>query len=178
MSSGVRHMPVTRREEEAFAADAAEFARDAVGGLRASGAHQRARERGMRLDRDVAIAAYREIRSDADSEPRDAAQIGRDAMFLHARVDDCVGRAQRDEIGHLHRRDGDAVMLGEDVDEFDHAVRALAENAVDLRAVVEQRIIERHAAADHRGERIVAERNAKIVFRQTRRDGRGDLVGP
>ncbi len=132
--------------------------------------------RRMGLDRHVAVPARREVWTQPDHETCDPAQIRRDAVLLHAGVDQNVGRAQRDEIRQGQRRNGDMSRPGQDVDHIQRRLRQIGDHAVDFGAISIKRVVEGHAPSDDRRVGVMAENHAAPLPCQSRRDRGGDLV--
>ncbi len=158
MLSGVPQNSGARRAKKPLLAEAAQRARNSVAGPGAARLHHRPGAGGMGLDRDVAILADREIGTEPHGDPREATQIRRHAIFLHARVNDRIRPAQGDEVRRMQRRDRDAAAAREDFEKLHGVFRAAADNPVDLRRIVEERVMKRHATSEHRRMRIIAER--------------------
>ena len=161
---------------EAAAADAAKVAWNMVVGPSFAGFDELAGVVGMRLDGDVAVQSGGEMRAEADGEIGDLAQIGRHAVLLHSRVDQHVRRAEREEIGQLQRGHRDDAGYRQHPYDFQRSLAAVALNAVDLGAILEKSVVERHATPNDRRVRVVTEHDAVALPRQTRSNRRSNLI--
>ena len=162
--------------DKAVAADAAEVAWNMVVGPSFADFDDLAGVVGMRLDGDVTVRAGGEMRAEADGEIGDVAQIGRHAALLHSRVDQHVGCAERDEIGQLQRGHRDDARYHQHPYDFQRSLAAVALNAVDLGVIVEESVVERHAAPNDGRVRVVTEHDAAALLRQTRSNRRSNLI--
>ncbi len=153
--------PMPVRIYEALFADAPEVARHAVRQICRPLLDHTSNLGRMCLNGDVAVGPNLEPRPQPDSQLRYAAQVRRHPVFLHSRVDQHVRHTERDQISQLQRRDDDMSGFGQNIGDLGRRLRPLAGNAVDLRPILKQGVVEGHAAADDRWERIMAQNNAR-----------------
>jgi hypothetical protein len=152
-------MPSARpvRIDEAFRTNTTELIRDTVGCVRRPGCYNLPDARGLGLDRDIAIYADAEKRSEPHSNACHAAKMRRNAVFLHTGIDQHVKRADCKNIRKLERRHHDTVGIGQRSGSFYCGLRPNAFDSVDHYLVTKEHVVKGHTAANDRREWVVAE---------------------
>ncbi len=105
-------------------------------------------------------------------------QIRLDLVFLHPRIDQHFERLDDEKIEQPKPCHNNARGQFEPAAQLDAGVGANRRNAADGDRFVEQGVMERHLAPDHRRKRVVGQDNLVAITAEQNRNGGCDFIGP
>ncbi len=170
-------MACFRGADETLFAVAAEQGRRPVRRRRAASGQEVAEAIRTGLHRHVAVDAGGKARAQPDRRRREGAQIRGDGIFLQPRVDEEIEAAERHQVDETHARHRDRFRRRGHRQHLDQALDADRRYALERRPFAPQRVVEGHAAAEHRRHRIVRQHDAPAGMAEMDGDRRSDLVG-